>query len=107
MGYPIIIIPYLNVDGMAIYPFILLKKADHRRDAVLIRHETIHLKQQQEMLVLPFYMVYLIIYLFNLFRFKNHDRAYKAIIFEREAYSNDREPGYVTNRPFWAFLNCK
>jgi hypothetical protein len=104
MRYPAIVVPFLNVQGMAIYPFILLKKATYKKDEVIMRHETIHLKQQQEMLVLPFYIAYLINYLFNLAKYRNHDQAYRNIIFEREAYACEGDAKYLINRPLWAFL---
>lgn len=103
MSYPIIIISKLRVTGMAIYPFILIRNATDREYAVLIRHETIHLRQQLEMLILPFYITYLVNYLYNLSKFRNHNKAYKEIIFEREAYSNEHDPNYLFNRRFWGF----
>lgn len=104
MAFPIIITPFLNVEGMAIFPFILLKKATDGINPTIIRHETIHLKQQQEMLVLPFYLAYLINYLYNLAKFGNHDMAYRNIVFEREAYAQEQNKQYLKSRPFWAFM---
>ena len=100
----IIIAPFMKVDGMALWPFILLRKATFKNDAVFIRHEMIHLRQQLEMLVLPFYLVYLLNYLFNLVRLKNHNLAYLDIIFEKEANANEADREYLSKRPFWAWL---
>ena len=104
MNYPIILIPSMKPEGMAIFPFILIKDKYRINDPVLIRHETIHLRQQLEMLVFPFYVIYLINYLFNLLKYKNTRLAYRNIIFEREAYQHDREPDYLTRRKFWAWI---
>jgi len=103
MSYPIIVAPFLQVDGMALFPFILVKKATFKQDAVLIRHETIHLKQAAELLVLPFYLLYLLNYLLNRFKYKTHHEAYMNIVFEREAYRHEREVGYLRQRRLWAW----
>ena len=66
MAYPVLVIKQLKVSGMAVYPFILVQNPAGVHDPVLIRHETIHMKQAQEMLVIPFYLCYLLNYLFNL-----------------------------------------
>ncbi len=88
---------------MAIFPFILIQNVRDKEDPVLIHHESIHLRQQLEMLILPFYMTYTINYLYNLARFRNHRKAYMEIVFEREAYANEHNPGYLSKRRFWAF----
>ena len=76
-------VPY---SAMAIYPFILVKRKEFSENAVLINHERIHHRQQLELLIIPFYLVYLLNYLVNLIRYRNHYRAYKEIIFERHYY---------------------
>jgi len=103
MSYPIILAPYLQVDGMALFPFILVKKAAFKHDPVLIRHETIHLKQAAELLVLPFYVLYLLHYLLNRLRYKTHHEAYMHIVFEQEAYRHEHDAGYLETRRFWAW----
>jgi len=103
MGYPVIVAPFLNVDGMALFPFILVRSGALKQDKELIRHETIHLKQAAELLVIPFYLLYLINYLINRLKYKEHYKAYYEIIFEREAYRNERDIRYLTNRKFWAW----
>jgi len=103
MAYPVIVAPFLQVDGMALFPFILVKKAAFKHDAVLIRHETIHLKQAAELLVLPFYMLYLFNYLLNRLKYKTHHEAYMNIMFEQEAYRNEHNASYLQTRRFWAW----
>ncbi len=89
---------------MALFPFILVKEASFRHDEVLIRHERIHLRQEVELLVIPFYVLYLFNYGVNLIRFKDHNKAYRQIIFEREAYTNEAIPGYLKKRKLWAWV---
>jgi hypothetical protein len=106
MSYPVIIAPFLKVDGMAVYPFILVKTKALQLDEVLIRHETIHLKQAEELLVIPFYLLYLVNYFINLFKYRKHHTAYMQIVFEREAYGYENQTGYLKSRPFWAWQHC-
>ena len=57
---------YLVPQGytaMAVFPFILLRESRFGEDQVLINHEKIHLRQQAELLVIPFYIWYCIEYL--------------------------------------------
>lgn len=93
-----------NVRGMAIYPFIFLKDKSLKENPVIINHEKIHLRQQLEMLVLPFYIWYLLEFLIRLIQYKNANAAYLNICFEKEAYANEGDSDYLKNRKFWAFL---
>ena len=90
--------------AMAVYPFILLREWEYRHDAVMVHHELIHHRQQLELLILPFYMIYIGHYLINLLRYRDHDRAYRQIIFEREAYAMETDRDYLHTRKFAAFL---
>lgn len=105
MKLPIIIVaPFLKVSGMAIFPFILVKHRDLKNDTVFIRHEAIHLRQELELLIVPFYIFYLTNYLINLIRYRDHEKAYINIIFEREAYARETDNDYLKQRRFWSWL---
>ncbi|QJD98339.1 hypothetical protein HH214_07945 [Mucilaginibacter robiniae] len=93
----------LKVSGMAVYPFILVQKPTDAHDPVIIRHETIHMKQAEELFIIPFYLLYLLNYLFNLYKYRNHDQAYLNIVFEREAYRCERDSTYLQHRRLWAW----
>lgn len=90
---------------MALYPFILIKHKHQKQDRILINHEKIHLRQQIELLIIPFYVIYLLNYLINLVRYRNHHRAYFNIAFEKEAYACDQHLNYLKNRKFFAWIN--
>lgn len=49
--------------GIAIFPFVFLKARCLKENQILINHENIHLRQQLELLVLPFYVVYILEFL--------------------------------------------
>ncbi len=105
MNFPIIYFPWMKVNGMALCPFILISKKEFKNNAVLIRHELIHIRQQLELLILPFYICYLANYFYNLIKYKNHYKAYLNIVFEKEAYANDKNENYIKKRGVWAFMN--
>lgn len=91
-------------SGLAIYPFVFLKSKALKKDGVLINHEKIHLRQQVEMLVLPFYIIYILEFLFRYIQYRQVYLAYKNISFEREAYANESNLNYLKTRSFWQFL---
>ncbi|WP_445197849.1 hypothetical protein [Tamlana sedimenti] len=90
--------------GMTIFPFVFLKHEQLREDKVLINHEKLHLRQQIELLIIPFYLFYGIEFFWRLAQYKNWHFAYRNISFEREAYANEKDSGYLVKRSFWAFL---
>ena len=101
MKWPIIVAPFLKVAGMALFPVILIQHKSALTDKVLINHEKIHLRQQAELLVLPFYVLYLLNYLILLAKYRNHYTAYKNISFEREAYANEGNLQYLAARKWY------
>lgn len=103
----ILVFKKLNVSGMAVWPFIILANEKYKQNKFLINHELIHHKQQLELLIFPFYFLYLFNYLANLIKYKNHNEAYLNIIFEKEAYTNERDLNYLKTRKnfnWWEYL---
>lgn len=90
--------------AIALYPFIFIKNKIDREDLTFINHEKIHLRQQIEFLILPFYIWYGIEYLIRRVQYKNKIIAYRNISFEREAYQNEADLNYLKKRSFWSFL---
>lgn len=105
MKFWVIIIPKLCANAMALFPFILLRNKAQKSDFVLLNHEKIHLKQQLELLIIPFYFLYGINYLINLLKYKNHYKAYFNIAFEREAYYFEKDPIYLSKRKWYNWIN--
>ncbi|MFN8309524.1 MAG: hypothetical protein U0T73_06125 [Chitinophagales bacterium] len=95
--------PFLRYAAMALFPFILVREKHFKEDLILVNHERIHLRQQLELLLLFFYIAYVLHYLFNLVKYRNHHRAYREIIFEREAYTEEGDLSYLKRRQFWAW----
>lgn len=90
--------------AMAIFPFIFICKKGYRYNKVVMNHEKIHLRQQVEMGVIPFYIWYSIEFLIHWVRTGNADSAYHKICFEKEAYANELDFNYLKKRSFWRFL---
>ncbi|MBE7175559.1 MAG: hypothetical protein INR69_04100 [Mucilaginibacter polytrichastri] len=105
MRFIIVHAPWLRAHAMAVYPFVLIREKAYRNQPVLINHEKIHLRQELEMLILPFYAAYFTHYFYNRLRGMKHDAAYRHIIFEREAYKHENNPDYLRSRQIfgWRF----
>ena len=89
--------------AITLYPFIFVRNASDKYDKVLINHERIHLRQQVETLILLFVIWYFLDFLFKYLRYRNWDKAYRNIIFEREAYNNQSNLDYLKVRGIWWF----
>ncbi|MEM6686601.1 MAG: hypothetical protein AAF617_12540 [Bacteroidota bacterium] len=90
--------------GITLFPFIFLRDAKDKDNATLVHHEKIHLRQQIELLVLPFYILYISEWLIRLCYYRNREKAYYNISFEREAYFNEQDFDYLNKRRLFQFL---
>ncbi len=95
---------YSNYVGLSLWPFIFVKHQELKKDHVLINHERIHLQQQKELLILPFYLFYFSEWLLRSIIYLNFYRAYQNISFEREAYFNEKNLNYLEQRSPMGFL---
>ena len=94
----------IDVYAITIFPFIISKE---EMDVGTLNHETIHIHQQRELLVIPFYLLYAYFYLVGLIKFKDKQRAYFMIPFEQEAYSNAQNLDYLKTRKWFAWRRYK
>ena len=103
----IIVSPFFlrnNFDAIAIWPFIVLRSQSLKDIPEFMNHERIHLRQQIELLVIPFYIWYAIEFVLRLIRLNDRRKAYYAISFEREAYAQEANLEYLQTRRFWNFI---
>lgn len=91
--------------GMAVFPFVLMKYDLDKVNLTFVNHEKIHLRQQAELFIIPFFVWYFMEFLIRLIQYKNKDLAYRNISFEREAYAKETDLNYLKNRSFFQFLN--
>lgn len=103
----LIVFKYLTPKGfrgLTLYPFVFLADKNDKINATFINHEKIHIRQQIELLIIPFYIWYFLEFLFRWIQFKDKKQAYFNISFEREAYANEKNILYLKQRSFWRFL---
>ena len=81
--------PPRRFHAITLFPFIFYN-GDPMTERDL-RHETVHLWQQAVLLVVPFYLLYLLFWVFNLVRYRDSLRAYREIPFERSAYLLEKQ----------------
>ena len=106
-GMILIVSKYLipkGFRGLTVFPFVVVRDRNAQDYLVLMNHERIHLRQQLELLVLPFFVIYGLDYLVKLIRYRDKDVAYRNVVFEREAYQNENDLDYLKSRSFWRFL---
>ena len=96
-------IPFKGFSAMACVWWIFVRN-DVRVTTNVLRHESIHLRQQKEMLVIFFFLWYGIEWLIRLIQYRNAMTAYKNISFEREAYANQDSIDYLDIRKPFSFI---
>ena len=94
-----------NYVGLSLWPFIIVKEQEYKEDTVLINHERIHLKQQLELLIIPFYIWYLLEWMLRSILYMDTYKAYQNISFEREAYAHEKDLGLIERRKPYNFIN--
>ncbi|MBD0777344.1 hypothetical protein HZY62_21015 [Maribacter polysiphoniae] len=95
---------YKNYVGLSLWPFIFLKNDALKEDVYLINHEKIHLRQQKELLIVPFYILYISEWIIRSLYYYDSYKAYQNLSFEREAYHNEKNLDYIANRPSFSFI---
>jgi hypothetical protein len=96
-------IKHLGISCITLFPFIILRDSSLKVDKRIMNHERIHICQQLELLILPFYILYLIEYVIGLIKYRNRMNAYLKISFEREAYKYDSDLDYLKKRKLWGW----
>ena len=100
---------FMKIGGITLWPFIILREYYQgttnfwraKREKI-INHESIHIAQQGELLVIPFYVLYILEWFIKLFFYGS--RAYYNISFEREAYKNELDLTYLSKRKRYSFI---
>lgn len=91
-----------NVIAITLSPFGIYFKEKYLNNKEVINHESIHWRQQMELLIIGFYILYVIEWLIRLVIMPS--RAYKSISFENEAYSNDEDLKYLEKRTAYSWV---
>lgn len=97
------IIPFKGFTAITFGGLCFVRKGSRFNERVM-NHESIHQRQQREMLYLPFFIVYLAEWAARLL-FSSPREAYRNISFEREAYANESDYNYLSNRKPYSWLH--
>lgn len=99
---------FMRIGGITLYPWIVLREKYRdnyyyktKKAPAVINHESIHIEQQKELLVIGFYLWYFVEWIIRLFMKGN---AYKNISMEREGYENRKNLDYLKTRKKYNFL---
>ena len=92
---------FMRIGGITLWPWIIIRP--YKGD-ITINHEKIHIKQQQELLIIPFYLIYFLEWFIGLFMYGGPKKSYYNISFEKEAYENQHNMNYTNSRKTWSWL---
>lgn len=81
------ILPIKGYKAISIFPFVFYK--GDKPNKKTLNHERIHLKQQLELLIILFYIIYLVEWIF---------KGYWSVSFEKEAYEHEYNYNYLKDR---------
>lgn len=99
------ILPKKGFAAINFFGFVFARKEYNPISKKVINHEAIHTAQMKEMLYIFFYLWYGIEWLIRWVGYGcKSNKAYRNILFEREAYSNDADLDYLKNRKKYGFL---
>jgi len=93
-----------RATAIALFPFIIVQSEIAKTNPTLLNHEYIHLRQQAELGILPFYIWYLTEFLIKWIYYRNFNTAYLNICFEKEAYSHEDDEKYLSTRRLLNFI---
>ena len=96
-------IPFKGYSAITIGNIIFVRKEAIITDT-LINHESIHYEQEKELGYIGFYLLYILEYLYNRVKYKNAYKAYHEVSFEKEAYANQSDLSYISNRKKYSWL---
>ena len=94
----------IDVYAITLFPFIISKE---KMGAETLNHETIHIYQQRELLLVGFYLLYFYYYLRGVIKYKDKQKAYYMIPFEQEAYEYDNQLDYLETRKPYSWTKYK
>lgn len=93
------IIPFKGFLAINLFGVLFVRGTGSDINERVLSHERIHTAQMKELWYIPFYLLYLLEWLYRLTQKGN---AYRNISFEREAYENEMDLDYLANRRKWA-----
>ena len=71
------------------------------------RHETIHFQQQLELLFVFQWILYGLFWVVGFIKYRDGKKAYYQNLFEQEAYDNEGDVNYLSNRKRYSWWSYK
>jgi hypothetical protein len=100
-----------HVGAVTLFPFIVVRDREILEKKEYINHESIHIRQYLETLIIGIIVIGLIEYLYALFILKKtRTQAYYYMGHEQEAHQNDQNLNYLKTRKcfsYYKYLNPK
>lgn len=97
-------IPSKGYAAINLFGLVFARKEFKPLSKVTENHEAIHTAQMRELLFIFFYLWYGIEWIVRLFQYRDRKEAYLNISFEREAYKNQSDLGYLKVRKHYQNL---
>ena len=98
------IIPAKGYKAINLSGVVFIRKGTTLNE-VDVNHESIHTEQMKEMLYVVFYLLYVMMFIWELIRFRNWHKAYEEVPFEREAYRYENDVDYLSTRKRYNWIN--
>lgn len=84
---------------------VLFVKEKVQLSEVDMNHEAIHSEEMKDLLWIGFYLWYIIEWVVRLVQYRDCNKAYKNISFEREAYANQGNMDYIATRKWGSWMD--
>ena len=97
--------PLKNFTAINLFGLIFARIEYKDLEKYELNHEKIHTYQIIELLGVLYYLLYAIEWLFRLCQYRDTLKAYHNISFEREAYTNHFDLGYLKGRRPYSFIH--
>lgn len=91
----------ITINAITLGPLIFSRG---KLSEVTRNHESIHWAQYKETLFLGFLLIYTAYWLLGIIRFRSGSQAYYMIPFEQEAYANEDDFDYLSNRKLFTWM---
>lgn len=92
------IIPFKGCLAINLFGYLFVRKELYSKLTMrAINHESIHTAQMKELLYIPFYIIYIIEWIWRVLFTKDRftHQAYKNISFEKEAFTHQEDFNYI------------
>ena len=95
---------FITINAITLWPFVISR---HRFNEQVLNHEKIHIRQQQELLLVGFYLLYIYYWLKGMWTYHDSYIAYHSIPFEQEAYEHENNMEYLQSRKWCSWWNYR